>query len=428
MVINFLNSFKLIHFFNLDIINLIRSNNLSQSKIWNQEYIQNDLNTKKKSTHAINKIRSQFLLPGTELKNFENHSKIPAILIQNTLNNNLNAIQNGNLYSGWDLILPCSWGMAFWLNLVHHGARALGQNEIDYLLFESGNLKFPKEFLDTNSSQILNDQLKHELFKKYSARPPSKRINYLKSGFLSPFNFPTKSLVSIYNFEENSMLDSSSTFFIIRNKQFLNKLSNIIYSSKQNKKQKIDLFQSLSEEEIKNLSKSFVCVRLIPVGKGKMEKFSLLFESKKLNENDLNLEKNHSKITVNKMVANFRSEFLLSIDDKSKPTASLTQPKSKLNKLIKNKFNKQNILINEENFEKYFIELSDSSFSRKPIGFVCDSSFTLVNGKFSANGFILTQFLIDSIEKRENSDLSAVDYKTTSSNLYNHAKIKQIYI
>ena len=79
-------------------------------------------------------------------------------------------------------------------------------------------------------------------------------------------------------------------------------------------------------------------------------------------------------------------------------------------------------------FEKYFIELNDSPLSRKPIGFVCNSSFTLVNGKFSANGFLLTQYVIESIEKREKADLSVVDCKTTSSALYKSAKIKQIYI
>lgn len=341
----------------------------------------------------------------------------------------MNNLKNGNLFSGWDLIVPCTWGMAFWLTLVHHGARALGQNEMDYLLFESGNLKFPNEFLDTHSCQIQSDQLKHELFKKFLARPPSKRINYLKVGFLSPFYFPIKSLISIYKFEENSMLDSSTPFFINRNKQFLNSLALKIFGkNKQSKQQKIDLFQSLSEEEIKNLSKSFICVRMLPVGKGKIEKFSLLYEAKQIKDNDYDLEKKHSNMTMNKMVSNFRNEFLKSIDEKSNEHASGTLPKSQLNKLIKNKFNKQKLLINEANFEKYFVELSDSPFSRKPIGFVCNSGFTLVNGKFSANGFVLTQFLIDSIEKKADCDLSAVDYKTPSSVLYNHAKIKQIYI
>jgi hypothetical protein len=387
------------------------------------------LNKNKKSTHEINKFRSEFLLPGTQLSSLENHSKIPVILIQNSLNNNINNLKNGNLFSGWDLIVPCTWGMPFWLTLVHHGARALGQNEMDYLLFESGNLKFPNEFLDSNSFQILSDQLKHELFKKYLARPPSKRINYLKAGFLSPFYFPIKPLISIYKFEENSMLDSSTSFFINRNKQFLNSLALKIFGkNKQSKQQKIDLFRCLSEEEIKNLSKSFICVRMIPLGKGKIEKFSLLYEAKKIKDNDYDLEKKHSNMTINKMVCNFRNEFLKLIDQKSSEHASSTLPKSQLNKLIKNKFNKQKLLINEAYFEKYFVELSDSPFSRKPIGFVCNSGFTLANGKFGANGFILTQFLVDSIEKKADCDLSAVDYKTTSSVLYNHAKIKQIYI
>jgi hypothetical protein len=181
------------------------------------------------------------------------------------------------------------------------------------------------------------------------------------------------------------MLDSSSTFFILRNKQFLNNLANKIFSTKNkpNKKLKNELFQCLNEEEMSNLSKSFICVRILPTSKGKIEKFSLLYEPKVFSDSDFSQEKNHSQIAVNKLVANYRSEFLLSIDEKTKSNAR-SVPQSKLNKLIKNKFNKQNILMNEDNFEKNFIELNDSPLSRKPVGFVCNSSFTLVNGKFSA--------------------------------------------
>lgn len=117
----------------------IRKLNLSHGLIWDKEYISN-LNSNKKSTFEINKIRSDYLVPGTDLGKIEMHSQIPILLIQNSLINNLDDIKYGGLYSGWDLILPKSWAMDFWMTLIHFGCKAVGQNEINYLLFESGKI------------------------------------------------------------------------------------------------------------------------------------------------------------------------------------------------------------------------------------------------------------------------------------------------
>lgn len=70
----------------------------------------------------------------------ESPSKIPILLIQSSMNNKLSNIKNGSFFSGWDIVMPSSWGMAFWLPLIHMGARAVGQFEMNYLLFESGLL------------------------------------------------------------------------------------------------------------------------------------------------------------------------------------------------------------------------------------------------------------------------------------------------
>jgi len=72
----------------------------------------------------------------------ENHSKIPVLLIQNAIHNGNHKILNGNLFTGWDIVIPNGWAMAFWMCLIHLGARAIGQNELDYLLFESGRHNF----------------------------------------------------------------------------------------------------------------------------------------------------------------------------------------------------------------------------------------------------------------------------------------------
>jgi ribonuclease P/MRP protein subunit POP1 len=112
-------------------------NAMSKSTIFDRNVI-DELNKEKKSTFELNKIRSNYLLPSTELKTLENHSKVPVLIIQNAVHNGNHKIFNGNLFTGWDIVLPNGWAMAFWMCLVHLGARAIGQNELNYLLFESG--------------------------------------------------------------------------------------------------------------------------------------------------------------------------------------------------------------------------------------------------------------------------------------------------
>jgi ribonuclease P/MRP protein subunit POP1 len=109
----------------------------SYSTIWDENEIV-ELNKNKKSTQEINKIRSNYFIPGTELNTLESFSKVPILLIQNSSSNSLNSIWNRNMYSGWDIVLPRSWAMPFWLPLIHLGCRGIGQSELDYLLFESG--------------------------------------------------------------------------------------------------------------------------------------------------------------------------------------------------------------------------------------------------------------------------------------------------
>lgn len=119
---------------------MLRDTVLSRSTLWDRQLIET-LNKSKQTTHQINKIRSKFLIPGSDVSNaVTSFSKIPVILIQNSLNNNMASVQGGNLFTGWDIILPNSWAMPFWLPLIHMGARAIGQNELNYLLFESGNI------------------------------------------------------------------------------------------------------------------------------------------------------------------------------------------------------------------------------------------------------------------------------------------------
>ena len=123
---------------------------MSNSQIWNRSVIA-DLNAAKKTTHEINKLRAEFVLPGTRLTKLENHSKIPILVVHNGTSMGVHGLHGRRMLTGWDLVLPKSWAMPFWLCCVHFGARAIAQAELDYLYFEPGNLKiliFNKFYLD----------------------------------------------------------------------------------------------------------------------------------------------------------------------------------------------------------------------------------------------------------------------------------------
>ena len=90
----------------------LRTTNLAYSTIWNPE-VTESLRKSKKTTHEINKIRSTFLLPGTQLTQHEDYCHIPILLVKNTVNNSILSAQNGSMFDGWDLIVPRHWAMAF---------------------------------------------------------------------------------------------------------------------------------------------------------------------------------------------------------------------------------------------------------------------------------------------------------------------------
>jgi hypothetical protein len=378
----------------------------SHSTIWNEQEILK-LNQNRQTTQEINKLRSNFFIPGTELTNIEKMSRIPILLIQNSQN---------NMYAGWDLIVPKEWGMPFWLPLIHMGARAIGQYELNYLLFESGNLNFPIEgYPDTKSGQIENLKIKDQLFKKYSSRPPSKRINYLKHGILTPFSGPFETILKC---NQTNKLNNDDSFLILRDRQLINKLSSLLF--KKNKQLKLN--ETFNSNEIDLINKSFVCVRLVGQGKGKIEKFSLIYNYSK---SDQKPEQNQNeKQAICKLINNLRREKIKNISEQSNNEIK----KATLNKLLKLKFNKNELLMNEKAFETFQSELANKPGHRIPIGYVSESFFTLVNGKYSANAYISVKSLLDIIQLKQNST-TLLHYRAPSSyNYYKIAKMMNLFI
>lgn len=142
--------------------------------------------------------------------------------------------------SGWDIILPSGWAMAFWVALVYRGARVGGMREARSTALQAGLLFDPHDFPDSSAGIEHMKREAETLQSRYNRRPPAKRPNYTKLGFLSPFIFDFDKLVREWNNKiqselgklENSNLEAdklltnrNSGFYVLRDRKCLRLLN-----------------------------------------------------------------------------------------------------------------------------------------------------------------------------------------------------------
>ncbi|XP_071836368.1 ribonucleases P/MRP protein subunit POP1-like isoform X2 [Apostichopus japonicus] len=186
------------------------------SHIWDGS-IRESLGSTMLSTHTINEHRRNLLVPGSELDLGNQESRIPVLLLQSP------GVQHDNLATsshemvsplgfggGWDVVLPKKWGTVFWVGFVFRGARAVGLKESDNTCLHQGQPRLPEEYPDTKSGQEIEEIRAKDLEASFLRRPPAKRPNYAKLGFLSPFKCPWDRLLSEwtskYDLNDNQQL------------------------------------------------------------------------------------------------------------------------------------------------------------------------------------------------------------------------------
>jgi ribonuclease P/MRP protein subunit POP1 len=99
--------------------------------------------------------------------------------------------------SGWDIIVPAGWGMAFWLAFVYGGGRAIGLHERRAMSLEKGVPSFPYDYPDTASCRVEAAAEAAEARKKYNRRPPKRRVNYARVGVPTPFHVEWAALAGL---------------------------------------------------------------------------------------------------------------------------------------------------------------------------------------------------------------------------------------
>ncbi|WFD34080.1 ribonuclease P [Malassezia cuniculi] len=103
--------------------------------------------------------------------------RVPILLVQKSI---------GGLH-GYTLFVPRGWGQAFWLSLVHSGAKVLGQAQVRQQMLNAQVAAFPYDWVGCAAHLDYADAAAAEQATKWARRPPAKRVNHAALGRAHPF-------------------------------------------------------------------------------------------------------------------------------------------------------------------------------------------------------------------------------------------------
>lgn len=195
----------------------------SVSPLWEKDVRDELLKTKMTNSDLCKLRNKNQLVPGSASIFEKTHLQpVPIILIQRP---NISGFG-----SGFDIIIPASYGLHFWLSLIKFGAKASGFREMSMIDIESRCDTFEP---DTLLGRKEYETIRQNEIEKYFRLPPNKRTNFTKMKIASPFSCPFEQLT----YEWNASINDD--FYILRNVVRLNELDNAI-----RKKEKIN-FKSI---------------------------------------------------------------------------------------------------------------------------------------------------------------------------------------
>ncbi|XP_008574159.1 PREDICTED: ribonucleases P/MRP protein subunit POP1 [Galeopterus variegatus] len=179
----------------------------THSFIWNQD-ICKSVTENKISDQDLNRKRSELLVPGSQLVLGPHESKIPILLIQQP--GKMTGEDQLGWGSGWDVLLPKGWGMAFWIPFIYRGARVGGLKEAAVHSQYKRSPNIPGDFPDCPAGILFAEEQAKTLLEKYKRRPPAKRPNYVKLGTVAPFCCPWEHLTQDWESRVQAQEESSA--------------------------------------------------------------------------------------------------------------------------------------------------------------------------------------------------------------------------
>ena len=165
------------------------------SPLWNP-VIREHASDSKLPDHVINEVRGKFFLKPDETDLGEETCHIPVMLIKRSYPNKPHLLIK-HTFTGWDIILPRNWGMAFWISLIYQGCRPCGLQElVNCCNIECLEPNFPSEYPDTLAGQDAGRKERADGEERYARYPPDKRPNFGKLKVPTPFHAEWAELVN----------------------------------------------------------------------------------------------------------------------------------------------------------------------------------------------------------------------------------------
>ncbi|XP_067393163.1 ribonucleases P/MRP protein subunit POP1 isoform X1 [Emydura macquarii macquarii] len=180
----------------------------AHSFIWDQTICKN-VTENKISEQDLNHMRSELLVPGSQLDLGPRESKIPILLVQQP--GKVAGEDRPGWGSGWDIYLPKGWGMAFWIPFIYRGARVGGLQEGLKHSEYKRTPHIPNDYPDCPAGIQFAKELENNLLEKFKRRPPAKRANYVKLGTLAPFLCPWGQLTRDWEVRNKAQEESMPT-------------------------------------------------------------------------------------------------------------------------------------------------------------------------------------------------------------------------
>lgn len=162
-----------------------------QSVLWDRS-VRDNVTENKIPEQELNRMKRDVLVPGSRLAPTPLQGRVPILLVHQP--GKQVGCEMGSWGAGWDILLPKSWGMAFWVPLMYRGVREGG---LHMSLKHSQNKSaphFPHDYPDCPAGVRFQEEQEAKLLDKFKRRPPAKRTNYIKLGCLAPFRCPWKQL------------------------------------------------------------------------------------------------------------------------------------------------------------------------------------------------------------------------------------------
>ncbi|XP_055766839.1 ribonucleases P/MRP protein subunit POP1-like isoform X1 [Salvelinus fontinalis] len=207
---------------------------LSQSSLWDRS-VRDNVTHNKMTDQEVNRLRNDVLVPGSRLPT-PLQGRVPVLLVQQS--GKSQGTEMGSWGTGWDLLLPKAWGMAFWVPLVYRGVRIGGLRMSLKHAQNKGEPHFPHDYPDCPAGARFQEEQEAELLAKFRRRPPAKRTNYIKHGCLAPFRCPWQQLVEEWQLivkegggeegvatMEQEVTTPQRNFTVLRNRKSLRQLS-----------------------------------------------------------------------------------------------------------------------------------------------------------------------------------------------------------